>query len=1082
MRTKTLGGFLVLLSLLGVVTQAAPLGTAFTYQGQLSDGGLPANGNYDFTFTLFDQGSSVSPIAGPLTNAMVEVNHGLFTTTLDFGHGVLTGNDRWLEIAVRSNGVPTSFSPLTPRQLLTASPYALFAPSAGVAASAATANTVAAGGVAGASLQANAVTTDKIADDTVAAADVNADTFNTTFWRASGNIGTTPGTHFIGTTDHQPVEIKVNLRRAFRLEPDAAQDAPNLIAGSSANTVSPGVVGAVIGGGGRDVDPNRVLGAWGTIGGGQGNIVSNHYDVVSGGLGNRAGGGWSTVGGGSGNAADNVVLGRATVAGGMENRASGQVATVGGGRDNAATNSYATVPGGRNNLAGGEDSLAAGRRALALHDGAFVWADATDADFASTQSNQFLIRASGGVGIGTGSPAEKLDVAQGNVVIRGPQDFVPGTDARLNLGDPNNYVRAVWGEGLRLGVWQGADALVVNNGGNVGIGLTNPLSKLHVAGTVTANSFSGSGAGLTGLSGVSLVAGSVSEAALAPNILWRLSGNSGTTAGTHFLGTTDHQPLELKVNGLRVLRVEDNGDGSDYDDSIPDGAPNLIGGAPNNQVAGGVVGATISGGGALNQDAEARPNTISADYAAIGGGLQNAIQSDATGATIGGGYRNAIQGGSWESSIAGGARNEVQANAIHVSIGGGDANVVQAGVHGATVAGGLDNTIGSAASTSTIGGGWKNKIQSNSFHATIGGGAFNAIHPNSQLATIGGGYWNIIQTNGYGVTIGGGEQNAGGASNATVAGGSLNAALRNYATIGGGHTNIADGYAATIGGGQNNVASDSFGTISGGNANSAGVYGMVPGGAENNANGQFSLAAGRRAKALHDGSFVWADSTYADFPSTAPNQFNLRASGGVRVETGSGPGISLSAADTPLITRGWDSFATTAPVAKQGHGRWGLFMEPYYLVLGIPNLGGRGLQVAKYETDGTRTPLMTVDQGGAVTATVFNPPSDRNAKQNFTPVDSRAILQKVAALPISRWNFKTDAHASHVGPMAQDFHAAFGLGTDDKHIATVDADGVALAAIQGLNQRLNEQESEIQELKRVIAELKTTGAKPPSVR
>ena len=72
----------------------------------------------------------------------------------------------------------------------------------------------------------------------------------------------------------------------------------------------------------------------------------------------------------------------------------------------------------------------------------------------------------------------------------------------------------------------------------------------------------------------------------------------------------------------------------------------------------------------------------------------------------------------------------------------------------------------------------------------------------------------------------------------------------------------------------------------------------------------------------------------------------------------------------------------------------------------------------------------------------------------------------MAALPITQWSYKTEPGVRHVGPMAQDFHAAFGLnGTDDKHIATVDEGGVALAAIQGLNQKLNEKDAEIQKLK-----------------
>jgi hypothetical protein len=86
-----------------------------------------------------------------------------------------------------------------------------------------------------------------------------------------------------------------------------------------------------------------------------------------------------------------------------------------------------------------------------------------------------------------------------------------------------------------------------------------------------------------------------------------------------------------------------------------------------------------------------------------------------------------------------------------------------------------------------------------------------------------------------------------------------------------------------------------------------------------------------------------------------------------------------------------------------------------------------------------------------VTAPVFTPTSDRDAKEDFIPIDTAAVLDKVAALPITTWRFKADGGRSrHLGPVAQDFHAAFGLGSDDKHIATVDADGVALAAIQAL--------------------------------
>jgi hypothetical protein len=83
--------------------------------------------------------------------------------------------------------------------------------------------------------------------------------------------------------------------------------------------------------------------------------------------------------------------------------------------------------------------------------------------------------------------------------------------------------------------------------------------------------------------------------------------------------------------------------------------------------------------------------------------------------------------------------------------------------------------------------------------------------------------------------------------------------------------------------------------------------------------------------------------------------------------------------------------------------------------------------------------------------------SDRNSKENIVPVKPREVLRGVLSLPISTWNYKVqNASIKHIGPMAQDFKAAFNLGEDDKRISTIDPDGVALAAIQGLNEEMNE--------------------------
>jgi hypothetical protein len=110
---------------------------------------------------------------------------------------------------------------------------------------------------------------------------------------------------------------------------------------------------------------------------------------------------------------------------------------------------------------------------------------------------------------------------------------------------------------------------------------------------------------------------------------------------------------------------------------------------------------------------------------------------------------------------------------------------------------------------------------------------------------------------------------------------------------------------------------------------------------------------------------------------------------------------------------------------------------------------------------------------------------DRHAKKNFQPVDSVAVLNKLAAIPLQQWNYKWEADAAtpNLGPMAQDFKAAFYPGRDDKSISTLEFDGVELAAIQGLNrkledrtqsleQQLQQKEAEIQRLRQAVDELK----------
>ncbi len=350
-------------------------------------------------------------------------------------------------------------------------------------------------------------------------------------WALNGNAGTTPGTNFLGTTDAQALELKVNGQRALRLEPNGPR--PNVIGGSSGNYASSGVESGTIAGGGSDLVWNRVTDSWGFVGGGQANtagdnagtVADHSFATVAGGGGNTASGwkssivgGWyniasgelSFVGGGQVNEAtglyatvgggySNVANGsNGTVAGGDSNQAAGTAATVGGGLSNWAStygvvsggrqntaNPYGTVPGGQSNFAAGDYSLAAGFRAKAYFDGDFVWADSTDADFGPSAANQFVVRATGGVGLGTGGPANQLHVTESLNLSATPGNHVAqientstgnsGDVLALKIGytgtpvDSNNYITFFKGNDASVGSIEGngSGGVVLAGSGNL---------------------------------------------------------------------------------------------------------------------------------------------------------------------------------------------------------------------------------------------------------------------------------------------------------------------------------------------------------------------------------------------------------------------------------------------------------------------------------------------------------------------------------------------------------------------------------------------------------------------------------------
>jgi len=435
---------------------------------------------------------------------------------------------------------------------------------------------------------------------------------------------------------------------------------------------------------------------------------------------------------------------------------------------------------------------------------------------------------------------------------------------------------------------------------------------------------------------------------------WKLTGNSGTTPGTQFLGTTDNQALELKVNNARVLRIEPNAT-----------SPNLIGGFSTNSVTSGVMGATIGGGGTSGDF-----NRVTDNYGTVSGGIGNRAGNDdaslnnAPYATVGGGQGNTAS--NFNATVAGGQNNNASSGWTFIGAGLGNS----ATGYYSTVAGGASNA------TSNL-------------YATIGGGQQNTA--SGHAATVGGGVFNIAS--GYQAIIAGGSTNEANASLSTIGGGLSNLVSNGYATVGGGYGNTVSGYASTVSGGYTNTASGNASTIPGGEFNAVG--------------GNYSFAAGYRAKTASaaSGSFVWGDNSEFDIWSGNPNEFVARATGGFWFVTG----IDAN---------------------------------------GVPSAG-------------MRLP------GGSSS---WSPLSDRNAKTNFAAIDGKDVLLRLASIPIATWRYKSQAPSiRHIGPVAQDFYAAFGVGEDEKYISTIDADGVALAAIQGLYQVVKEKEARIAQLESLLS-------------
>jgi trimeric autotransporter adhesin len=405
-----------------------------------------------------------------------------------------------------------------------------------------------------------------------------------------------------------------------------------------------------------------------------------------------------------------------------------------------------------------------------------------------------------------------------------------------------------------------------------------------------------------------------------------------------------------------------------------------------------------------------------------------------------------------------------------------------------------DNSSGTPITYTTIVGALSNSYKAGVRGATIAGGGANG-----EGVPLAGG-------NGVGdnyAAVGGGAGNRAGdfagttsdAAYATIAGGLGNNAQGLYSSIGGGYANLARDNGATVAGGHGNAATGAASAIAGGLGNRApGDYAAVAGGNSNCAGADFSFAFGTNAKvrpALDPGagtacsgltypggngdvgSLVWADSEPVDFASSGPNQFLLRAQGGVGINTAplnhtveltvqtDRDGVGDYASLWLKQKSGSNNGVLISVGDGTGSNNAGFYLDHYN--------GTTQARRAEFAPSGAVTIRSNVTQGAsgvtlAANSGAWSSLSDRRLKTALQAVDAGAILDKLAALPLNTWSYVAQGTGvRHIGPMAQDFAAAFAVGENDTTISTIDADGVALAAIQGLNAKLERENAALHE-------------------
>lgn len=1006
--------------------------TLFTYQGQLKENGVPANGVYTFQFGLYT-GQSEGHRLGLVIKDAVVVKNGSFTMQLDFGSDGFSRNECWLEVGVRLSNSTDAYTALSPRQRLTSTPYAILAqaePWSLIAVPVGFRPGVGADIVTGEKIADNAVTSAKIAEQQVVKS-INSMKDDVTL-TAGDNVTITPNgnTLTIATTGAQGGGDWITDKGVVRLTTEE-------------NSVGIGINEPT-----AKLDVNGSIRARGAIRSGNSMTFNglDHTitatDVVGQLFSKQIRIGFSNTPAPDPITFPDIKVGIGTLTPGatlhvdqpnVPNAGEAARITFQNLTDtetafgvNAVESAVKSNRGGHigvnaqtsiNATQGPQQGGALGR--LAQASGFFAGGTILGVFGQSTPgvlTNFDNTTTSFGVGgLFRGGPASgtlNLD-GTGTYWVGGVHGQVSGA---INNSPGAGAVAGVIGIDTNTGTavsyagFFGGRVRVTNLTG----GPNNSLVTAETNGTLHSIAIpNDANQVLLGDGTFGSVPGSSANA-------WLLTGN--TLTGSEFLGSTNAFPLKFFTNNAERVRVSTTGEVG-IGTTSPTATLHINGTTRFAGVAtldsGVHLRAAINGGARIlgeQGNTAARPaigffSTNGVDDGGGGNGIFRPLANTMAFATTSTEHMRITSGGAVGIGTMSPTENLDVAGRVRVrTLNSGspsddlvvaDSSGVLRKVPQSSI--GVGNAwllTGNAAVPGNFLGTTVNvplEVRVNNSRALLIEDNFKA--PNM----IGGSPANSVIAGVGGATIGGGGF-AGQAGNGntvtgdfgTVSGGRKNEA-GNLGAVAGGFVNIASGVNSAVGGGGSNTAS--------------GPSATVPGGSVNTAAGNVSFAAGCQAQALHNGAFVWADvaGCGTPFPSTKADQFNIRASGGTRIFS--------------------NTAATVGVTLASGSNAWSVM-------------------------------------------------SDRNMKENFVPLDGRLILHKLSLIPITQWNLKSQSTSiKHFGPMAQDFYASFGLGESNRHISTSDADGVAFASIQALYQISVEKDKQIQDLQQRIEKLeKLVGA------